>query len=107
MGPAVVRELEELGKNVVCINRTGNHPTEGVGFAADRNSTEDLRRVFQKFDSFTLIDMIPYTALQAASLLAALDGQQPKLVAVSSIDVYQAYNNLHSQGKPVTEFLAH
>lgn len=104
MGPAVVRELEELGQNVICINREGKHPTKGYAYTAERSSVVDLRNIFRRFEAFTLIDMIPYTAVQAAKLLESLNGKQPRLVAVSSIDVYQAYNNLHSQGRPIDEF---
>lgn len=104
MGPAVVRELEELGKNVICVNRRGKHPSKGIAYAAERTSIEDLRGIFKQLNEFTLVDMIPFTAVQAANLLEALDGKQPRLVAASSIDVYQAYNNLHSQGRPVEKF---
>ncbi len=103
LGPTVVRELEVLGKNVVCVNRSGLHPSGGTAITADRNSFDDLRRILREHEPFSLIDMIPYTARQASILLEALEGKQPKFTAVSSIDVYQAYNNLHAQGKVVKE----
>lgn len=95
MGPHVVRELEEQGREVVCLNRKGEHPAGGLAFPVDRNDFESLKNVFARFGQFSLIDMIPYTAQQASILLDALQGKQPDIVAVSSIDVYQAYNILH------------
>lgn len=103
VGSSVVHELESEGKDVICVNRSGKHPFKGDAIASDRNSYSELKRIFKKLGSFILIDMIPYTARQAAILIEALDGKQPQITAVSSIDVYQAYNNLHPQGKPVTE----
>ena len=99
LGPTLVHELECAGKEVVCANRSGKHPANGRAEAIDRNSFDDLKRIFRKYSTFTLVDMIPYTARQAALLIEALEGKQPKMIAVSSIDVYQAYNNLHPQGR--------
>ena len=103
LGPTVVHEIECAGREVICVNRSGKHPSNGRAEAVDRNSFDDLKRIFRRYSSFTLVDMIPYTARQAALLIEALDGNQPKIAAVSSIDVYQAYNNLHPQSRPVGE----
>lgn len=105
-GPTVVNELEGAGKEVICINRSGKHPFGGRAVVCNRDSYAELRQVFRKFSAFSLIDMIPYTARQAALLIEALEGKQPHSTVVSSIDVYQAYNNLHSQGKPVESIQA-
>lgn len=106
LGPSTVRELEALGREVVCINRRGVHPTGGIALAVDRNSTTALQSAFSRYESFCLVDMIPYTAQQAFILLEALEGKQPQLTAVSSIDVYKAYNILHSQGKAISSLQA-
>ncbi|MEM1111635.1 MAG: hypothetical protein AAGI11_06985 [Pseudomonadota bacterium] len=95
LGPSTVSELEDMGREVICVNRSGVNPSGGDAVRADRDSFDELKRVFGRFDSFTLIDMIPFTARQAALLTEALAGKQPAFTAVSSIDVYQAYNVLH------------
>lgn len=95
LGPFLVRELESLGHEVICLNRRGIHPTGGKALKVNRESKCELNQAFSKVGQFSLIDMIPYTAADAGSLLQALDGAQPRLTAVSSIDVYAAYNVLH------------
>lgn len=103
LGPSLVQQLEDEGRDVICINRSGKHPHGGEAIAANRNSFDELRKLFRKLGAFHLVDVIPYTARQAALLLEALEGKQPQFTAVSSIDVYQAYNNLHPQGRTVAE----
>lgn len=96
IGPHLVKELEIYGHEVVCINRSGKNPSGGKAFRCDRNNEEELRKVFSANTDFHLIDMIPYSAAQAGTLLNALDGYQPFFTAISSIDVYLAYNILHN-----------
>lgn len=72
LGPTAVREIELTGQQVICLNRSGKHPTGGLAEPMDRRSYDDLLDVFRRYESFDLIDMIPYTAREAATLIEAL-----------------------------------
>lgn len=99
MGPHVIHELSLVGIEVICINRSGIHPNGGQAIGADRNDYSAIKSVLASFDDYTLIDMVPYTARQAAIITDAIRGKKVALIAISSIDVYQAYNNLHPRGE--------
>ncbi|MCV6623434.1 MAG: hypothetical protein OIF51_16970 [Cellvibrionaceae bacterium] len=97
LGPSVLLSLQEKGREVVCLNRRGEHPFGGEAYSCDRSALDQLKGVFDRFNRFCLIDMIPYSAQDAGTLILALNGKQVPITAISSIDVYRAYNVLHNQ----------
>lgn len=101
MGPHVVKELQAKNYEVFCINRSGYHPYGGQAYKWDRDSSDDLGIILNDHADFVLIDMIPFTAVHAGNLILALNGKQVKMIAVSSIDVYAAYNVLHNLSEKI------
>lgn len=95
MGPSLVHQLVEAGDEVHCINRSGTHPGNGNAFACDRADENKLCDILHSIQPELLIDMIPYTAKEATSLSGIIRKTGTPLIAISSIDVYKAYNVLH------------
>lgn len=95
MGPSLVNELIEQGDEVHCINRSGLNPKNSNAYQCDRNNENKLSGILTSIKPNLLIDMIPYTSEQAESLSKIVRKLDIPLIAISSIDVYKAYNILH------------
>jgi len=97
-GPAVVRELLERGQDVVCVHRGQTHDPRTQGARevyADRRDERQLRRAIVKSSPDVVVDMIPFTEEDAIVTKRACDDVVPRLVALSSIDVYLAFGRIH------------
>ncbi|GDY13310.1 hypothetical protein LBMAG53_21880 [Planctomycetota bacterium] len=108
MGPHLIKELQDLNIETICINRSGKHPFGGKSYVCDRNNIEVMMKIFDEQNDFILFDMIPFTAVNAGIVILALNGKQPPMICASSCDVYEAYNILHNksiglQNTPLTE----
>ena len=93
-GPPLVAEL--LGRNheVTILHRgeTRDERTAGAhAINADRSDGERLRKAIADVSPGLVVDMIPFTAEDAKTTIAACEGLVPRVVALSSIDVYLAY----------------
>ena len=100
VGPHVVRELESSGHQTTCFNRSGTRPGGGIALKGDRDDETALRSAISDTAPDLVIDMIPYTEVQAISLGRILETRGCPLVACSSIDVYRAFNILKGIEEP-------
>ncbi|MGB0372618.1 MAG: NAD-dependent epimerase/dehydratase family protein [Opitutales bacterium] len=95
MGPYLLDLLCDAGHDVTCINRRGR-AHRGNPISCDRRDPARLNQIFASLNPDVVIDMIPFIRADAEGVVEALgEGGEVKLVAVSSIDVYQAYGRLH------------
>tara|TARA_B110000037_G_C17058204_1_gene480724 strand:- start:365 stop:1300 length:936 start_codon:yes stop_codon:yes gene_type:complete len=95
MGPYLTAELVKGGHTVTCLNRRG---TSSIASAikTDRRDKTSLKSAFKSIDPYIVIDMIPYTVEDAETLSDILEtSPDTQLIAISSIDVYQAYGRIH------------
>lgn len=97
IGPAVVRRLVESGHEVTLFNRgqTVADLPDGVGrITGDRHSIADFRDQFRAFAPDVVLDMRPMTEREARLTVDAVRGIASRVVAISSMDVYQAFGRL-------------
>lgn len=93
LGPHVVTGLVHAGHEVTTLNRSGRAYFCERALAGDRGVAEHLVAAMQTVRPELVIDMIPFTRVEA-ELLVPILGDVP-LVAVSSCDVYSAFGRLH------------
>jgi len=110
MGPSVVKQLREEAETVYCINRSGKDPESlNNAYSCDRNDKTNLNSVINIIKPDLIIDMIPFTEEQAITLSSITKNSGIPVIAISSIDIYKAYNILHRtinssyQEYPITE----
>jgi nucleoside-diphosphate-sugar epimerase len=92
-----VERLAEAGHEVTVFNRgrTGAGLPEGVGrIAGDRRSLGDFAGEFSRLAPEVVVDMIPMNEEDARALIRAFEGISRRIVAVSSQDVYRAYDRV-------------
>lgn len=111
-GPPLVQELLERNHEVTILHRgqTSDPRTSGAKeVIADRREEGALDRYVASCAPEVVVDMIPFTAEDAESTLRACGEIVPRIVALSSIDVYLAYGRIHRtepgpvQPTPLTE----
>lgn len=110
IGPHVIREL--MSNDVFdlhTLTRQGKKYYCETAHQADRRDLPALSSAISRIRPDVIVDMIPFTAVDASNLVSAITGSDTKLIAVSSIDVYSAYACLHQtentpvQTGPLTE----
>lgn len=115
IGPHLIRELSEHGVNDVhTLTRSGKSYYCETSHTVDRRNRGSLQNAIGEIQPDVLVDMIPFTADDANILVACLNELrlQIPVIAISSIDVYAAYANLHQteilplQRCPLTEKMA-
>ena len=97
IGPSVVRSLIEGGHRVAVFNRgrTEADLPDGVErITGERARIEDARDAFEAFGPDVAIDMYAMTEEDARLAQAGLSGIAGRMVAISSMDVYRAYDRL-------------
>ena len=97
IGPHVVRRLAEDGHEVVVFHRgrTEAKLPEGVGrILGDRRNLGDFADEFRRFAPEVVLDMIPMNEGDARDLAGAFRGISRRIVAISSQDVYRAYDRV-------------
>lgn len=106
-GPPLVQELLQRGHEVTLLHRgqTTDPRTEGARqITGDRREEGVLERAIRECSPEVVVDMIPFTPGDAASTLQACGSLEPRIVALSSIDVYMAYGRIHrSEPGPIQE----
>ena len=94
VGGAVVRRLLESGHAVAAFHR-GEGSSGGVEtIRGDRKALISYRDKFRRFAPDVVLDTIAYAEADARGLVDALRGIVPRLVVLSSQDVYAAYGRL-------------
>ena len=97
IGPPVVRRLSEIGHEVTVFHRgktTADLP-EGVNYIqGDRKNLAAHQSQFANISPQVVLDMIPFTEQDARDLVNTFRGISQRIVAISSQDVYRAYNVL-------------
>lgn len=111
-GPALVHELLERQHEVTFLHRgqTCDPRTSGAReIIANREDESQLIDAIAANSPDIVVDMIPFTADDAAITKKACQGVVSRVVALSSIDVYLAYGRIHRtepgplQPTPLTE----
>lgn len=112
VGPHVIRELlSAVDTSVWTLTRTGSPYFCETSLSGDRDDFSVVKDAIAAAQPNVIIDMIPFTARNADTLAAAVRsiGVKPRLVAVSSIDVYRAFGRLNKtedapfQSCPISE----
>jgi len=97
-GPFVVRQLHEMGHEVVIFHR-GQHevdlPPDVRHIHADRQQLPEYAGEFRRFAPDVVLDNIAITEEHARTLMQTFRGVTRRVVVPSSIDVYRAYGRLH------------
>ena len=93
IGLYVVQSLLEKGHSVCLFNRSGPTVFEGKvqWRQGNRNDEGTLKRAIRELHPDAVLDMIPVNGTQAQMLTKSTVGQSPRIVAISSMDVYRAY----------------
>jgi nucleoside-diphosphate-sugar epimerase len=100
IGSHVVKQMAEKGHEVTIIHRGRSRVDlpEGVsGLIFDRRDLTAHVPQLRKLAPDVVIDMIPRTAQESWSVAKAITGVASRLIVVSSIDVYRAYNRLRKK----------
>ncbi|HLT19361.1 MAG TPA: NAD-dependent epimerase/dehydratase family protein [Thermomicrobiales bacterium] len=95
IGPSVVRSLVEAGHRVAVFNRgksEANLPEGVERIIGERARIEEARDAFRAFAPDVAIDMYAMTEEDARLANAGLRGIAGRVVAISSLDVYRAYD---------------
>lgn len=112
IGPEVVRQLLRQGHEVAVFHRGQSNDSradEAYHIFGDRTDLTSFRDRFKKFGADVALDMIPMNEPEATMLVDTFRGIAPRLVAISSMDVYRAYGVLWNTEKgpiepmPLTE----
>lgn len=95
LGPYVVRHLFEAGHAVGVFHRGQTHanlPPSVVHILGDRKDLSSFAPEFKQFAPQVVIDLIAYTEQDARSAVKTFAGLAQRLVVLSSMDVYRAYD---------------
>jgi nucleoside-diphosphate-sugar epimerase len=111
IGPAVVRQLCAMGHEVTLFNRGYNQADlhwQVNYLKGDRQHLTKFRAEFERLEPQVVLDMIPFTVVDAQTLMNTFRGIAQRVVAISSIDVYRAYDVLWNReseimSTPLTE----
>lgn len=98
VAPSLVQELVNNGHDVTLFHRgkTFDSRTAGVpSLTGDRQQLADHVEDFKRLKLDVVLDMIPYTLSDGQDLMETMSGVTPRIVALSSADVYLAYGRLH------------
>ncbi|CAN5590238.1 N/A [soil metagenome] len=97
IGPYVVRRLIELGHEVTVFHRGTTEaklPPETKQKMGDRRRLKDHTEELQRYAPEIVLDMIPMNEHDARNVMQVFRGIARRVVAISSQDVYQAYDIL-------------
>jgi nucleoside-diphosphate-sugar epimerase len=92
IGAFTIRQLQQAGHQVTVFHRGKVPVPEGIShILGDRNHLSDYRAQFaqEKFD--VVIDFVLGSVRQARQLMETLRGVTPRVIALSSMDVYRAW----------------
>ena len=94
IGRHVSKQLIERGNEVINFHRGQTQSTSQSTseLLAERNELESFRTQFKELQPDVVIDMIAMSENDAQLLLKAFSGIVPRLVVISSSDVYRSYD---------------
>jgi nucleoside-diphosphate-sugar epimerase len=95
IGPAAVRILAVSGHEVAVFHRGKSNaplPENVRHIHGDRAQIADFRDTFKQFSPEVVLDMVPSTEKAGNMLIEQFSGLARRLVAISSVDVYRAYD---------------
>ena len=103
IGSPLMRELRDSGHEVALFHRHADAGPAGadvvrnqvVHIQGDRNRLSDYRNQFQRFSPHVIVDLILSSGEQARQLMTTVREVAPRVVAISSMDVYRAWGVLH------------
>jgi nucleoside-diphosphate-sugar epimerase len=98
IGVPLARRLRESGHAVAIFHRSadpGSSVAEFERIQGDRNRLSAYRPQLQQFSPDVVIDLIVSSGEQACGLMKTLRDIAPRVVALSSMDVYRAWGVLH------------
>ncbi|MBW4685727.1 MAG: NAD-dependent epimerase/dehydratase family protein [Komarekiella atlantica HA4396-MV6] len=97
IGPPLVRQLVAMGHEVTLFHRgttTASLPLDVQEILGDRSHLWEMRSQFQQLSPQVVVDMVAYTEQDALTLMNTFQGIARRVVVISSIDVYRAYDVL-------------
>ncbi|RZT15506.1 NAD-dependent epimerase/dehydratase family protein [Fictibacillus sp. BK138] len=97
IGPYVVERLVRQGHEVCVFHRGETNallPKEVKEIHGDRDYLEDYVSQFKEFQPDIVLDMFPYLKKDAESLMNVFKGIAGRVVGLSSLDIYRAYERL-------------
>jgi nucleoside-diphosphate-sugar epimerase len=95
IGPGVARHLAKQGHSVAVFHRgqtQGELPSSVVRFRGDQKDLSSFTSTFASFAPHVVIHMIAMTEQDAVSAVSAFRGIAQRLLVLSSMDVYRAYD---------------
>ena len=98
MGPFVIKRLKTMGHSVTAFHRGQSELASSLGaeeLLGDRNDFSTLKQAIDTCNPDIILDLVLFTVDQAQGLQVAAQETAQRIVAVSGIDVYQAYGRLH------------
>ncbi len=101
IGSHLVRELQDSGHQVALFHRSADagaakdDERKLVRIQGDRNRISDYRDRIQEFSPDVVVDFILSSGEQTLALMNAMRNIAPRVVAISSMDVYRAWGVMH------------
>ena len=108
IGSPLMQELRDSGHEVALFHRHVDAGSAGADVAriqvvrnevvqiqGDRNRLSDYRNQFQRFSPDVIVDLILSSGEQARQLMKTVREVTPRVIAISSMDVYRAWGVLH------------
>jgi nucleoside-diphosphate-sugar epimerase len=98
IGSPLLRELRASGHEVAVFHRGADASlveADVVRIQGDRNRLFDYRNQLQQFSPDVIIDMILSSGEQARQLMKTAREVAPRVIAISSMDVYRAWGVVH------------
>lgn len=105
VGSPTLKRLSEMGHDLLVFHRGNTKVPDSLSaniVHGDRKNLADFSSDFKAFAPEVVLDMIPHTEQDGRQLISVFGGIAERLVAVSSADVYRAYDRLWNKdaGKP-------
>ena len=97
IGPPVVRQLIAMGHEVSVFHRgktTTNLPPGVHEILGDRSHLLQIKSKFKQLSPQVVVDMIAYNEQDALTLTNTFEDIAQRVVVISSMDVYRAYDVL-------------
>ncbi len=98
IGPYVVRALQEKGHDITVFHR-GKTSSNLLGdvrhIYGERDELEQQMKEITKVNPTVVLDMIPYFEKHAQMVMNVFQGLVERVVVISSVDVYRAYEILN------------
>ncbi len=108
IGAPLIRELRSSGHRVAILHRRATPALTAAGIEqiqGDRNRLGDIRYELQRFAPDVIVDLILSSGEQTLQLMQVARDVAPRVVAISSMDVYRAWGVLHGVEPGALELL--